>query len=329
MVMFDFDQHLRWDAGTAFEWLEANGHVENQFLWECWKLDDHDLIRKKGRNPRFVTMYKRILEDWMETDDCKIDNILNYLATSEGKVILVIGARESGKTATVTYLAEKLAERKARKICYVVDPHQPYPPFAQPVSNPKESPPNSLCIMDEAALRYSSRTSMFGNQQRALALLFTLRHSGRNFIYITQRAEEIDVKIRRQLDAIIAKRQSQLIRGKNPISEFLEVITPRTQEGTLFWTDYWHHFIRHTPLPECWTEELSKSFAPISDEHEAIQIAAVMYNDGCGWSEIFMHLAGRSVSMPEYKIAEGVEKLLSGEEMPTPKVKAGDVVYAK
>lgn len=317
---------MKWDAGTAFNWLEANGHIENQFLWEGWNPQDHDLIREKGRNPRFVVMYKRILEDWMETDDFKIDRILNYLTTSDGKVILVIGARDSGKTATVTFLAEKLAERKARKICYVVDPHQPYPWFAQPVSNPKESPPNSLCIMDEAALRYSSRTSMFGNQQRALALLFTLRHSGRNFIYITQRAEEIDVKIRRQLDAIIAKRQSQLIRGKNPISEFLEVITPRTQEGTLFWTDYFHHFIRHTPLPECWTDELSKSFAPISDEREAIQIAAVMFKEGCAWSEIFMHLAGRSVSMPEYKIVEGVERLLAGRETAKPEVSVKDVV---
>lgn len=329
MVMFDFDQHLKWDAGTAFEWLETNGHIEGQFLWEGWNPRDHELIMKKGRNPRFVVMYKRILEDWLETDDYKIDRILDYLATAEGKVLLVTGARESGKTATVTFLAEKLAERKGKKICYVVDPRQPYPWFAQPISNPKESPPNSLCVMDEAALRYSSRTSMLGSQQRALGLLFTLRHSGRNFIYITQRAEEIDARIRRQLDAIIAKRQSQLFRGKNPVSEFLEVITPRTQEGTLFWTDYWHHFIRHTPLPECWTEELSKSFAPILDEREAIQIAAVMYRDGCAWSEIFMHLSGRGVSMPEYKIAESVERLLAGQETPAPEVKAGDVVFAK
>lgn len=326
MVMFDFDQHIKWDAGTAFEWLESNGHIEEQFLWECWNPNDHDLVRKKGRNPRFIVMYRRILEDWIETDDCKMDNILNYLATSEGKVLLVTGARESGKTATVTLFAEKLAERKGKKICYVVDPKQPYPWFAQPVSKPQESPPNSMCVMDEAALRYNSRTSMLGNQNRALGLLFTLRHSGRNFVYITQRAEELDARIRRQIDGVIAKRRSFLVPSKNPISEFLDVIVPRTQEGTLFWTDYWHHFIRHTPLPDCWTEKLSKSFAPISNERAAIKIAYLMYKDGNSWSEILMHLSGRGVSVPERRLAEGVERLRLGQETAKPEIVAEDVV---
>jgi hypothetical protein len=301
--MFDIETGYSWDEGTALWWIHSNEHVLGEFLWSEWNPHDHDVIME--RMLKYPVMTKRIMEDWMESDKRKVEKIVNDLANSEGLVVLTLGGRGKGKTATATFLAERVAE-EGKSVCVVVDPTQPYPPFAKPVMRPQDTPENSLVIVDEAAVRYSSRTSMWGDQRRTLNTLFTLRHTGRNFLYICQSSADVDSRVIRQMDRLIIKPQTQFAQEyeRKPLVQLIGMLAPKSPLGTLYYSDYWHVMVKHTPLAKCWTEELSKPFRMVRSQDDAIQIAKVMLEDGCSINEIMQHMSARSFDKPEWWWAE-------------------------
>ena len=116
-------------------------------------------------------------------------------------IILITGKRGSGKTALGFKLLDVVREK--RKAYYLGQGKLPR--FIKKVSEIKDVRNNSILLVDEAAIAYSSRSSMKQANKVLGELMVIARHKNLSLIIITQNSAMIDLNVMRLSDTIIFK----------------------------------------------------------------------------------------------------------------------------
>ncbi len=197
-----------------------------------------------------------------------------------GSVVVVIGKRGSGKTATGYLMLEYL---RWRSKCFVVglpkDAHHLLPAHIGVVENLKDAPFDAALLVDEASLLFGSQGSLAEKRKMLVESLVLVRQRGQILIFITQDAGYLDKHTFRAVDTLVIKEPAPLQeKFDRPelaswIKEAQEAFAQR--EGDTRNTAYvafspnGYQGMLQTPTPPFWSEELSRAYAIPSSEKGA------------------------------------------------------------
>jgi len=200
----------------------------------------------------------------VEKVDGDFDDFKKRLKTSS-LIVLITGKRGSGKTALGFKLLEIISgERKA----YYLGEAK-LPGFIKKASDIKDVKNNSIVLVDEAAIAYSSRASMKKTNKVLSEIMVIARHKNLSLIIITQNSAMIDLNIIRLADTLVFKEPS-LLQSRferkgildlfNKAEKHFAKVKEKGKKPYFYVLDDEFEGMLKTGLPSFWSEKLSKSY---------------------------------------------------------------------
>ena len=255
--------------GSALHFLNGKSITMQRYLQRFYPPYDWWVIRRFFMdNP---IQAKVILKDFSKSNAQKLKIVAQIFIAGKSKIVFIVGARGSGKTATAFMFAEAVNNQINRPLFYVsnaVD-EKILPKWMKKVNQLNDVPKGSFAIIDESAIQYSSRES-WSEQNRALGKeLAIARHREVFLIFITQHIAISDINIDRLKDLVIWKRSNDYsfgVRGKvSKEGKFWDkvrnMMAPRDKPECLFEFPSQRRFIHFShELPLCWSDDLSRSW---------------------------------------------------------------------
>lgn len=203
-----------------------------------------------------------------------LHSLTSHLA-EQSQILLIVGSRGSGKTATACFIAERVHFKYPRKKIYLINYPSPQllPEWIQHEKSAENVPNNSLLIIDEAALEFGARQSMSAKSKDLAGLLPILRHKDQSAIFITQNTGLSDVNLVRLVDSILIKKPS-LLQVKTERSAMRQLL--ESAQNALMGKDKSHAYLIadeqetlvQTPLPSFWTTRISKGWSASENVQE-------------------------------------------------------------
>ena len=294
---------------TAKLWLRDNEGKWDMFLHRH-KTPDRPALKKKmyEANPE---LSMSAVKDFFIPDPKKLERIYKFIETEWG-IIIVAGGKDQGKTATCWWVLEK-AHLLGRKTC-IAGPPQKIPSWATRVMDPAAAPEGSVVYVTEAAVQFPARGAMRGGQQDSMSILPVIRHGDRLILWETQHTRIIDINLLRLMDGAILKPGGMYKEEeRGPQAHIIDVLKPHLKTQTLFMVGQWFTLLKHQPLPECWSTNLSKSYKPIHDEKEAIEFGVSLIEQDYALSQVRRILLARSFNRPMWWWQEQMIKAIGGQ----------------
>ncbi len=216
-----------------------------------------DFLRKKEEKEIDFTLLNTIAG--------KLDEFKDRLKRSS-LIMLIIGKRGSGKTALGFKLLELLSGK--RKAFYLGKAKLPW--WITQVDSIEKIKNNSLVLVDEGALAFSSREAMSKSNKFLGKLMAIARHKNLTLIMITQNSAMLDLNILRLADTLLFKEPS-LLQSKferkaigdlfKKADHAFQQIKEKEKKKYVYIIDDEFEGLTAFSLPEFWSEEISKSYA--------------------------------------------------------------------
>ena len=211
-----------------------------------------------------------VVSDFEKSNEAKLKEVVSLFLYGKSKIVYIVGARNSGKTATAFMFAETTHKETGRLIYYVAPTvgKEALPEWCKSIDSIKNVPNGSLAMIDEAALQYNAREFYDRENIDMTKLLAIARHKDLFLIFITQDTALADTNIKRLRDVILWKRANnytmsekgdRFSREQKFWQKVRNMMAPRTQDECLFEYPAQKRFINFKHgLPDCWTDDLSK-----------------------------------------------------------------------
>ena len=192
---------------------------------------------------------------------------LDHVSKSDSQIGIILGARGSGKTAFGIKFLENF-HAKYNKKCFAIGfQEEEMPSWINIVSDINQIQNNSIVLIDEGGILFSSRSSMSNANKLLSQLIMIARHKNISILFISQNSSNLEVNILRQADFLVLKPSSLLQK------EFERKIVQKIYESssehfkkfkehkgiTHIYSNKFRGFITN-PLPSFWKEGISKSF---------------------------------------------------------------------
>jgi len=198
----------------------------------------------------------------------KYDNFYNQLLR-KSLIMLITGKRGSGKTSLGMKFLELFAKLTKKK-CYAVGfSKSKVPGWIKKVEDIEKIKNNSVALLDEGALLFSSREAMKQPNKIIGKMMAIARHKNLTLILIAQNSAMIDLNVLRLADVILLKEPSLLQTKfeRKAIKEMYEKVIPlfkdikeiEKKKYVYLWSDEFEGLLRYD-LPEFWNESISKGF---------------------------------------------------------------------
>ena len=189
------------------------------------------------------------------------------LSNAESKIGIILGARGSGKTAIGIKLLENIYA-KTKKNCYAIGFHsEDFPSWINVVEDISQIKNNSIVLIDEGGILFSSRNSMSNANKLLSNLILVARHKNLSIIFISQNSSNLEVNILRQADFLVLKTSSLL--QKEFERKIIQQIYEKNHDQfekyknvmglAYIFSDDFEGFVAN-PLPSFWDTNISKSF---------------------------------------------------------------------
>jgi len=231
-------------------------------LWTKEKIRKKRAMAKKGA-------IKPVYEDFrivktIEGDYKKWEENLN---NAESKIGIILGARGSGKTAIGIKFLENI-HAKTNKNCYAIGFHgEDFPPWINVVDDISQIKNNSIVLIDEGGILFSSRNSMSNANKLLSNLILVARHKNLSIIFISQNSSNLEVNIQRQADFLVLKPSSLLQKEfeRKIIQKLYDELEDEfkkyeNEKGIAhIYSNNFKGFVAN-PLPSFWDTNISKSF---------------------------------------------------------------------
>ena len=230
-----------------------------------------DYLRDKNiENKVFIEKSKLpIYDDFklLETVKGDYEKFIKKVYTTDNKIGVIIGARGTGKTAFGIKFLENMHSRYKKK-CYAIGFNKnEMPDWINVVTSPEEIGNDSIVLIDEGGILFSSRKSMSTANKLLSELILVSRHKNMSILFISQNSSNLDINILRQADFLIFKKSSLLQKEfeRKIIQKIYNEIEDKFDKlenipGILYvYSDEFCGFITNT-LPSFWGNKISKSF---------------------------------------------------------------------
>lgn len=259
----------RQSYGSALWYLKGRSLTLRRYLNEFYPIHDWGIMR----NFFFQNAIqgKVILNDYSKSNGEKQQEVGKIFINGKSKIVFIVGARGSGKTATAIKFAEIVNFEINRPIFYVSETidEKVLPRWMKKIKRLDDMPKGSFGIIDESAIQYNSRRAMESKSKSLGEQLAIARHRDLFLIFITQHMAMTDTNVDRLKDLVLWKMSNDYSfgsRGKQTQegkfwSKVRNMMSPRSKDECLFEYPAMRRFIHFThQLPDCWSDELSKSW---------------------------------------------------------------------
>lgn len=205
--------------------------------------------------------------DVIEELNGQFDSFENKMLSNKSGIGLILGARGTGKSAVGMKILENIAHKSAKRIYAMGFNSEDIPNWITLVNNINQISNNSIILVDESGIKYSSRSSMSKPNQLLSNLLLIARHKDLSILFITQNSSNIDINTIRQADYLILKPSSLLQKDfeRKRIKEIYEEVEDKFKEYrnnkglTYIYSNNFRGFVSNQ-LPSFWNESVSKAF---------------------------------------------------------------------
>lgn len=203
----------------------------------------------------------------VKRDTGDLDKWENNFYSSDSKIGIILGARGSGKTAFGIKMLEN-SHVKTKKKCYAIGfDENEMPEFINVVQSAQQITNDSVVLIDEGGVLFSSRNAMTNANKMLSDLILISRHKNISILFISQNSSNLDVNIIRQADFLILKPSSLLQKDfeRKVIGKIYDSLQNKfkkyqdTKGLTYIYSDQFRGFIT-SPLPSFWKTSISKSF---------------------------------------------------------------------
>ncbi|USN45200.1 MAG: hypothetical protein H6502_04030 [Candidatus Woesearchaeota archaeon] len=186
-------------------------------------------------------------------------------------ILLILGKRGSGKTATGMRLLEHIHENTKKKTFVLGYEETKLPFWVKKAKDVESLPNNTALLIDEGAVTFSSRDAMKQSNKYLGKLMAVARHKNLTLILVTQNSAMIDLNVLRLADSIIFKEPS-LLQSKferKAIKDLYDKVMPHfkplkaTHDSLApFWVimDDEYEGVLTSPLPSFWSDKVSTSY---------------------------------------------------------------------
>lgn len=191
-------------------------------------------------------------------------NLLKDKLMNQSNIIIVLGARGSGKTATGLRLLEDLRNATGKPTYLIGFPEKVKGFISKDtIHNIKH---DSLVAIDEAGHKFSARSSMSSANKDITDMINTARHNSLTLIFISQNSTNIDVNIIRQCDILLLKRPSLLQEyfERSVIKKLYQQVKPmfdvKGYKKLVYIFSDQYVGMMETELPTFWNEDISTAY---------------------------------------------------------------------
>lgn len=193
-------------------------------------------------------------------------DFFEYLKKNDSFIALTIGARGSGKTAVSLSLLEAL--RGSKKYYFAMGfSRDALPEWIYWVDDVSKVKNDSLVLVDEGGILFSSRSSMSDANKVLSELLMIARHKNISIIFISQNSSNLEINTLRQADVLILKKHSLLQKNfeRKIIAKLYDEYEfdfskyKKIKGLSLVYSDQFVGFL-DVGLPSFWSQKTSKSF---------------------------------------------------------------------
>jgi hypothetical protein len=220
-----------------------------------------DIFRRKEEPKEFIPPF-RLVEETKGSYDLFEKKLLK-----KSLILLVIGKRGSGKTALGMKFLE-LFNNKTKKRCHIVGYDDVRLPFwVKKIDDVQDAKLNSVVLIDEGALAFSSRESMKDANKMISRIMAIARHKNLTLIFISQNSAMIDVNILRLVDTLVLKEPSLLQsrferKALRDIYDEVHGSFRRVKDKAAYFFIYDDDFqgMMTYDLPHFWSDKISTSF---------------------------------------------------------------------
>ncbi len=182
-------------------------------------------------------------------------------------IVLITGKRGSGKTALGMKFLELFRKLSKRKVFAMGFESAKLPFRIKKADDIGEISNNSVVLIDEGAITFSSRDSMKSANKLLGKLMSIARHKNLSLLLIAQNSAMIDLNVLRLADTIILKEPSLLQAQfeRKAIKDMYEKASVHFNDikdkKSHFYVmdDEFEGLLRYS-LPSFWSESISKSF---------------------------------------------------------------------
>jgi len=191
----------------------------------------------------------------------------------DGKVILILGRRGSGKTALAAKIAEYAMAKYRMPIYWIGLPEQArslLPNWITLVDSPEQCPMGCFMIIDEAGIQYLSLAFNTDRNRLLRGLLMICRHRHCSLVFAVQSSRDLEYAIIRQSDTLVFKQPSLhqpeserpdvRPRAKKAALVFKDIPKDKRIESALVFDDDFEGLITSS-VPSFWSEKLSNIYA--------------------------------------------------------------------
>ncbi len=191
----------------------------------------------------------------------------------DGKVILILGRRGSGKTALAAKIAEYAMAKYRMPIYWIGLPQEArglLPSWITLVDSPEQCPMGCFMIIDEAGIQYLSLAFNTDRNRLLRGLLMICRHRHCSLVFAVQSSRDLEYSVIRQADSIIFKQPSLhqpeserpdvRPRAKKAALVFKDIPKDKRIESAFVFDDDFEGLITSS-LPSFWSEKLSNIYA--------------------------------------------------------------------
>ena len=210
-----------------------------------------------------------IYEQFKEIKNLK-NNFVNFeekILTSNSTIGIILGARGTGKSAIGMKLLENFKVKTGKNVYAMGFNAKDLPNWINVVEDINDIENNSVVLVDESGIQFSSRDSMSNRNKLLSRFLLIARHKDLSLIFISQSSANIEINAIRQSDYIILKPSSLLQKDfeRKKIKEIYEEVEKDfeklkdVQGITYIYAHDYKGFISNK-LPSFWNNNVSKSY---------------------------------------------------------------------
>ena len=190
------------------------------------------------------------------------------LYENKSTIGLILGARGTGKSAIGMRFLENFKTKTDKNVYALGFKRSALPKWITLIGSIDQIENNSILLIDEGGIEFSSRKSMSDANTFLSEILLIARHKDLSVLFITQNSANLEVNVIRQADYLIMKPSSLL--QKDFERKRIKTIYEKAEEDfdelkgteglTYIYADNYQGFATNS-LPTFWSEKVSKGYA--------------------------------------------------------------------